>query len=410
MIINSTGEKRPVISTFDQMRVLGARFTSGDIGISQNSDHPTIYFCTSKTDNVPIGITPDNAEFSKYFTPYYVTAEQLDEGEVYEVATHKDVEDLLAGKYSSKRVKLVTTDLLAAFMSNTYVNGLNISGGYLNVTKTNYKTVLSSLISGKSYSLLLTDLELPISDYEDPDRDFFIPHDVSIGKSDVGIFRLIKSEDSHTGISINLKELIIVNSDYLLRFIYDGYKWHDLSEGGDSVYANMAKEVFDKARVIHSRLKASWDSINQIQELPLYTTELATNATLTNSVVQCNSDGDVIISLSSLKREFIKSLGGSENKKYVDNMLLRLNTAYNTDLGIVSDSAMIDLDLLLNGGVNYLRMGNIYQRVRKDEVAGTYLIIPKKYLLQGAETELSLDKIKERVKFYVMNITWTNKV
>lgn len=409
MIIDSTGEKRPVISTFDQMKVLGARFTSGDIGIDQNADHPTIYFCTSKTDNVPPGIDPNDALFSKYFTPYYVTAEQLSGGEVREIATYKDVEDILAGKTVDDG-KIITSGLLSAFLSNTYLNGLNTSGGYLNVTKTNYKSVLKDMLHGRSYLLLLTNFDLPISDYEDPDRDYFMPHDVGIDSNSIGLFRLIKGYDITKNGITDFKELLIVNQEYILRFIYDGTKWHDLSVGSETVYGNMAKEIFDKARVIHSRLKASWDSINQIQELPLYTTELATNSTLTDSVVQCNSDGDVVISLSSLKKEFIKSLGGSEDKKYVDNMLLRLNTAYKTDLGVVSDSAMIDLDLLLNGGVNYLRMGNIYQRVRKDETVGTYLIIPKKYLLQGDETELSLNKIKERVKFYVMNITWTNKV
>lgn len=81
MLLTNGKDSRPVISTFEQMTTLSARWTKGDIAIDQSLDHPSIYFCTvSDGTDVPIGITPASPNILTYFTPYYIDAALVTDG------------------------------------------------------------------------------------------------------------------------------------------------------------------------------------------------------------------------------------------------------------------------------------------------------------------------------------------
>lgn len=449
MLLTNGKESRPVISTFEQMSTLKARWTKGDIAIDQSVEHPGIYFCTvpDGTD-VPIGITPSSPNILTYFTPYYIDAALVTNGienYVAKLVSAGDVESLLTNieyrlTQPEFQKKLVTLPALAALFNQTYVRGVNADGSYLIVDNSNYKDLIEEDYVHDSCSLIIGAWDAPISEYTDIDRDYFLPHEVSVGVNDTAILKIKKYVYGESENRL-IKEFILYRTEsaenYCIRYLsVDGGVWKNITTIDHTIYAQKAKELYDRNQMIWQSLIAKYDSINQIYRHDFLIEELKIDGTIdaTQTIMiqgadaMAGKDNKVILNLTKLEEELLTDLEANlstnpatKNLKitnqHVEDIIIRLNllTAVNLeentpDTKLLCDSAFLDLRTLLGGGVHYIRVGNQYFRMNTSADLGSYINIPVDYLLCTGETELTLDMIKERIGIYVMNVKWNSKI
>jgi hypothetical protein len=417
MQINNGKSTRPVISTFDGMARLGARFTAGDIGIDQDANNPQIYFCTPADGvSVPIGITPSSATFSSYFTPYKIEPILLKNGmkPFYTALGIGDADkfvknpNLDASKYEDK---IPTLPVLAAYVDK-YFEGVSATGGFRIVDDSNYLDIVGKL-DERSKTYIIGTWPLPSS--EDNERTEFLPDEVEVTSSDTALLKVYVGETKEERHII--KEFILYRkyavSNYVVRYLKVGSDvWKNITAVDTWTYSAKIKSTYDRLQRAYKALLYKYDQINQVYKHNIVLNEgyETTELDLTRTF-QINS-GNLIVNLNLLQNDILAANSIEESEQLrledVDNVVVRFNivseglVSENEDTGKICDSLFVDFETLLNG-VNWLRGGNSYYRVNVNSDGTRYLSIPCSNLEPSATT-LTEEQIRSHFMVYVVNI------